>query len=81
MAPQMNENANRKTTSLCLNSELLSKAKKMEIDLSATLERALEKELQAVERKNWLEDNKKGIYLLNNLSETKGLFSDNYRTF
>ncbi len=81
MPPLMNENATTKNTNLFLNSELLSRAKELKIDLSATVERALEKELQAFERNNWLEDNRKGIYLLNKLSETKGLFSNNYRTF
>ena len=75
------ENATKKPTNLSVNSDLLSKARKQKINLSATLEHALESELRKIERKNWLNNNKKAIDSLNNLVEKNGLFSDKYRDF
>lgn len=75
------ENATKKPTNLSVNSDLLSKARKQKINLSATLEHALESELRKVERENWLNNNKKAIDSLNKLVEENGLFSDKYRIF
>jgi antitoxin CcdA len=75
------KNATKKPTNLSLNSDLLSKARKQKINLSATLEHALESELRKTERENWLKDNKKAIDSLNKLVEQNGLFSDKYRRF
>ena len=51
----------------------------MNINLSATLERALVAEIKDAEKQKWLKRNKKSIAALNNLAEQKGLFSDSYR--
>ncbi len=75
------ENATKKATNLSINSDLLSKARELKINLSATLEQALESELRAAERQAWLRDNKKAINSLNKLANNNGLFSDNYRAF
>ncbi len=75
------ESASKKATNLSINSDLLSKARKLKINLSATLEQALENELRATERENWLRENKKAINSLNDLAEKNGLFSDSYRNF
>ena len=75
------ENATKKPTNLSVNSDLLSKARKQKINLSATLEHALESELRKTERENWLNNNKKAIDSLNKLVEKNGLFSDKYRIF
>jgi antitoxin CcdA len=75
------ENASKKATNLSINSDLLSKARKLNINLSATLEHALENELRKTERANWLKDNKKAIDELNKLADKNGLFSDAYRDF
>ena len=75
------ENASKKATNLSINSDLLSKARKLNINLSATLEHALEDELRKVERNNWLKDNKKAIDELNKLADKNGLFSDAFRDF
>ena len=75
------ETASKKATNLSINSDLLSKARKLKINLSATLEQALENELRATERKNWLSSNKNAIDSLNEFSEKNGLFSDSYRNF
>ena len=75
------ENAAKKATNLSINSDLLAKARKLENNLSATLEHALEKELRATERENWLKNNKKAIDSLNELADKTGLLSDSYRNF
>jgi len=75
------ENASKKATNLSINSDLLSKARKFNINLSATLEHALEDELRKAERNNWLKDNKKAIDELNKLADKNGLFSDAFRDF
>ena len=81
MLQLFDKNAAKKATNLSINSDLLSKAKKLEINLSAALEQALEKELRAAERENWLKNNQKAIKSLNDLAEKNGLFSDHYRDF
>ncbi len=75
------ENAAKKATNLSINRDLLSKARKLNINLSTTLEHALESELRKSERDNWLKNNKKAIYALNELADRNGLFSDAYREF
>lgn len=78
--PQLfDESASKKPTNLSINSDLLSKARKLSINLSATLEHALELELRKAERENWLKNNKDAIDELNKLAEKNGLFSDAFR--
>lgn len=80
--PQLyDETASKKATNLSINSDLLLKARKFKINLSATLERALKDELRKAERNNWLKNNKKAINELNKLANNNGLFSDAYRDF
>ncbi len=73
--------ATKKATNLSINSDLLSKAKTLKINLSATLELALENELRIYEREKWQKSNKKAIEALNSLADKNGLFSDSYRNF
>ncbi len=80
--PQIyDENASKKATNLSINSDLLSRARRLKINLSATLEHALEDELRRAERDNWLKNNKEAINELNELANNNGLFSDAYRDF
>jgi post-segregation antitoxin (ccd killing protein) len=46
--------APKKATKLSLNSELLAEAKRLNINLSATMEKALEKEVAARLKAEWL---------------------------
>ena len=73
------DTASKKATNLSINSDLLAKARKLNINLSATLERALEDELRKTEQENWRSANKKAIDELNKLADKNGLFSDSYR--
>ena len=79
MSHVFDSSAAKKPTNLTVNSDLLSRARKMNINLSATLEKALVAELKNAEKKRWLKKNKKAISALNTLSEKNGLFSDTYR--
>ena len=79
MTHLFDSSAAKKPTNLTVNSDLLSRARKMNINLSATLEKALVAELKSAEKQRWLKNNKKAISALNKLSEKNGLFSDAYR--
>lgn len=81
MSRLYDENAAKKATNLSINSDLLSKVRELNINLSATLEHALVEELQKIERNKWLSENKKAIDELNQLADENGLFSDAYRGF
>ncbi|PAR92148.1 type II toxin-antitoxin system CcdA family antitoxin [Vibrio cholerae] len=73
--------APKKATNLSLNSELLAEAKRLNINLSATMEKALEKEVSSRLKAEWLEQNAEAIKACNELTEKHGLFSDSYRVF
>ncbi len=81
MSVLYDEKALKKATNVSINSDLLKKAKDLNINLSATLESALEAEVRKAEREIWLRDNKKAIDALNDLAAENGLFSDAYRKF
>jgi antitoxin CcdA len=74
-------NAPKKATNRSINSDLLAKAKLLNINLSATLERALDQKLRQAERDLWKSENKEAIEALNELAEKQGLFSDSFREF
>ncbi len=73
--------APKKPTNLSINSDLLSKARELKINLSGTLEGALVKQLRQAERESWRRENKEAIEALNNLVDKNGLFSDSFRDF
>ncbi len=73
--------APKKPTNLTINSDLLQKAKVMNINLSATLEQALTQLLLQKEREHWLEENKQAITKYNDFIEQNGVFSDGLRSF
>ena len=71
----------KRATNVSINSELLHKAKALNINLSATLESALADLVKARERELWKQDNKAAIEAYNRLVEKKGAFSDGVRPF
>ncbi|MGD1983606.1 MAG: type II toxin-antitoxin system CcdA family antitoxin [Chromatiaceae bacterium] len=75
------ENAPKKATNLSINSDLLAKTRALKINLSATLERALESELANVEAKKWAAENKAAIQAYNQFVEENGCFGDEFREF
>ena len=81
MRNTFNKQAPKKAANLTLNSELLAEAKRLKINLSATMEKALEKEVSQRLKAEWQEQNAEAINACNELTEKHGLFSDSYRVF
>ncbi|WP_316674818.1 type II toxin-antitoxin system CcdA family antitoxin [uncultured Tolumonas sp.] len=81
MKTSFNAQAPKKPTNLSLNSDLLAEAKRLNINLSATLEKALIEEVNERKRAEWLHDNAAAIQACNELTENHGCFSDSFRVF
>ncbi len=73
--------APKKPTNLSINSNLLTKARDLDINLSATLEKALESEVRQNARERWLLENKTALKNCNDLAQEHGLFADKHRGF
>jgi len=73
--------AHKKPTNLTVNSDLLAIAKKMKINISATLEEALANKVRQERARAWLGENKAAIEQYNNFVEKNGVFSDGLRKF
>ncbi len=71
----------KRSTNVSLNPALLSEAKQLNINLSATLEKALREEVSVRKQALWLAENNAAIDAYNALTEREGLFSDAYRAF
>jgi antitoxin CcdA len=76
-----NTQAAKKPTNLSINSDLLIKARAMNINLSAALEDALTQQLKIKQKEQWLQKNTKAIQAYNDFVETEGVFSDGLRSF
>jgi antitoxin CcdA len=75
------KDAPKKPTNLSVNSSLLTRARDLDINLSATLEKALESEVRQNTRERWLRKNKKALENCNELAQENGLFADKHRGF
>ena len=75
------QNAPKKPTNLSINSDLLRRAKELDINLSAALEQALTNQLKAKQAQLWLKQNKKSIDAYNKAVDENGVFSDGLRSF
>lgn len=71
----------KRAANLSVNAELLDQAKALEINLSATFERALEEEVRARKREQWLAENRDAIVAYNERIERDGMFGDGLRSF
>lgn len=81
MRKSYKKNTPKKSTDLSLNCELLAEAKRLGINLSATMEKALEKEVKLQLEVEWLKKNADALQACNELTEKYGQFSDSYRVF
>jgi antitoxin CcdA len=81
MLAAYNTQAPKKATNLSINADLLSKAREMNINLSATLEQALLEALKKRLSEQWLLENRAAIAAYNDHVEKHGLFSDGLRAF
>lgn len=76
-----NTAAPKKAANLSVNSDLLRKTRALNINLSATLERALKEELAKREAAQWVEENRSAIRNYNEFVEQNGCFGDEFREF
>lgn len=81
MLAYYDQNAPKKPTNLGINSDLLKKAKDVDINLSATLEQALINQLKAKQAQQWLEQNRNAIAAYNKSVDENGVFGDGLRSF
>lgn len=75
------DNAPKKSTNPSVNSDLLAKSRAFKINLSATLERALERNLADVKAKKWASENRAAIQAHNDFVDENGCFGDEFREF
>ncbi len=73
--------AKKKPANLSLNSDLLTMAKQLNINLSATMEKALIEEVRQRKAMQWLQENRQAMDSCNQQVEANGMFSDAYRAF
>lgn len=76
-----NKDAKKKATNISINSELLEKAKKYKINISANVEKTLEELIKQHEIQNWEKENKEAIEGYNQRIAQNGVFSDRLRGF
>lgn len=69
----------KRATNVSINQGLLEDAKALDINLSATLERALEAEVRARKREKWLAENREAIAAYNEHVSEHGVFSPMFR--
>ncbi|MDR3393661.1 MAG: type II toxin-antitoxin system CcdA family antitoxin [Parasulfuritortus sp.] len=69
----------KKATNLSLRVDLLEEARALGINLSRTLEVALEAEVKKAKEKQWKAENHAAIEAYNRHIEKHGLFSDKFR--
>lgn len=81
MQPLYDVGAPKKATNLSINSDLLAKTRALNINLSATLERALREELAKHEADCWARENQAAIKAYNDFVEQHGCFGDEFRAF
>ena len=73
--------AAKRAANVSVRSELLDAAREAGLNLSATLESALERELAELKRHQWRQDNRDAIATYNEHVEKHGTFSDDVRSF
>ena len=71
----------KKAVNVSISADLLQAARASEINLSATLEAAVEHELRLLRRREWLQQNAAALEAYNRDVEDHGTFSDGLRTF
>ena len=75
------ERAAKRPANLSVNSELLTQARELGINLSATLEEALAAEVRHKQRELWLAENQEAIAAYNEHVARHGVWSDGRRGF
>ena len=76
-----NQAAPKKSANLSINADLLQQAKKLNINLSQTLEHHLAEIVRQAQRSQWLKENQDALEEYNRRIEKKGTFSNGLRRF
>ena len=71
----------KRAANVSVRSDLLDSAREAGLNLSATLESALERALAEEKRKQWREENEAAIATYNDYVDKHGVFSDDVRGF
>ena len=71
----------KRAVNLTVDSALLARARAQDINLSATLERALEDAMRTSRRERWLVENAPAIAAYNAQVDEHGAFADTLRSF
>lgn len=77
----MANTARKQATNLSIRSDLLRQARASKINLSQTLEDALEGILADRDRQAWIEENREAVKAANRFVDEKGLWSEGLRKF
>jgi antitoxin CcdA len=81
MEPLFDLDAPKKATNLSVNSDLLKKTRARGINLSATLEQALQIKLAKFNANKWASENRQAIRSYNDFVEEHGCFGEEYKGF
>ena len=71
----------KRAANVSINQGLLEDARSLDINLSATLEKALLEEVRAARRARWKEENREAIEAYNEHVRQHGVFGDGVRKF
>ena len=81
MSSIYDRNAPKKPTNPSINSDLLKKARELNINLSSGVEEALEQLIRRRLNERWLSENREAIVSYNEYVDANGVFSDDIRGF
>ncbi|WP_416139911.1 type II toxin-antitoxin system CcdA family antitoxin [Halomonas sp. HK25] len=81
MSPLFDVTAPKKPTNVSINSDLLQRARRLGINLSATLESALTETVRTEQQEQWKRENATAIQAYNRTVEDHGTFGDGERQF
>jgi antitoxin CcdA len=81
MSDLYNTNSSKKAANVSINCELLQEAKRLKINLSATLEHELIRLIRQERRAQWLKENRPALDDYNAFVEKHSVFSDGLRQF
>lgn len=71
----------KRPANVSIDAALLARAKKLNINLSRTLEERLDQLVRTAEAERWLEENRAAIIAYNARIERDGVWSDGLRSF
>lgn len=71
----------KRPTNLSIDADLLRQARELDINLSATIEAALQELIRRRRREGWLVENAEAVAAYNQHIEEHGAFSDRLRHF